>query len=141
MDEPVITMIYSSNVPPVWSECEPLLKEAIESFGTHTIEDVYKGIMGGKAQLWVQWSGKVDAVVVTEFVDYPKGLWFRFWLAGALKGSQVLWQKFFDTLYEFAKKSRCAGIEDCGRIGWEKYIPEGHKVHNIASLRRIKIGD
>lgn len=140
-NEAVITMIYPSNIAQLWPEVEPLLLEAVEHSGTHTAEDVYKSIMGGKSQLWVQWSGKVDAAVTTEFVDYPKGLWFRFWLAGALKGSEILWQKLFYALYDYAEKNNCVGIEDCGRDGWDKYIPEGYNVSKAASLRRIKIGN
>lgn len=140
MGDTVITMIYSSNVPKIWAEVEPLLKDAVEHSGTHTTEDVYKSVMAGKSQLWVQWSGKVDAVVTTEFIDYPKGLWFRFWLAGALHGSEILWQQFFDTLYDFAKNSHCLGIEDCGRMGWDKFIPEKYQARKICSLRRILIG-
>lgn len=140
MSETVITMIYSSNIPQIWQEVMPLLEEAVAHSGTHAIEDIYKSLMGGKSQLWVQWSGKVDAVVTTEFIDYPKGLWLRFWLAGALKGADILWQQFFDTLYDFAEKSKCVGIEDCGRTGWDKYIPEKYQARKICSLRRIWIG-
>ena len=130
-------MIYPANIPQVWSEVEPLLEPAVAISETHNAEDVFRSLMGGKAQLWVQWSGKIDAAVVTEFIDYPRGLWFRFWLAGAVKEAEVLWKKFYETLYGFAKQSLCVGIEDCGRGGWDHYAPHAKKV---ASLRRIKIG-
>ena len=138
MTEPVITMIYAHNVPQIWSNIEPILEPALSISETHTIEDIYKSIMSSKSQLWVQWSGKVDAAVVTEFIDYPRGLWFRFWLAGAVKDAEVLWKNFFDVLYNFAKKSGCVGIEDCGRDGWNHYAPQAKKV---TTLRRIKIGE
>jgi hypothetical protein len=35
--------------------------------------------------------------------------------AGADKNANIMWKKFFDTLYLFAKKAGCKGIEDCGR--------------------------
>lgn len=138
MTETLITMIYPANIAQIWGDVEPLLAPAVDKSGTHTTADVYKSLVGGKAQLWIQWSGKVDAAVTTEFVDYPQGLWFRFWLAGAAKDAEILWQKFYDTLYEFAKNNNCTGIEDCGREGWDKYAPHARKV---STLRRIKIED
>lgn len=136
MSEVIITMIYPANIAQVWADVMPLLESAVDKSGTHTIEDIYLSLMGGKSQLWVQWSGKVDAAVTTEFVNYPRGLWFRFWLAGAVKDADVLWQKFYDTLYEFAKNNQCVGIEDCGREGWNRYAPHARK---ISTLRRIEI--
>lgn len=136
MNDTVITMIYPSNINKVWPDVERLLLPAVVKSGTHNTQDVYKNLISGRSQLWIQWSGKVDAAVTTEFMDYPRGLWFRFWLAGAAKGTQILWQKFFDTLYDFAKKSKCVGIEDCGRVGWNKYAPQARKV---SILRRIEI--
>lgn len=135
--EPVITMIYPANIPQVWSEVKPLLEPALAIAETHNAEDVYQSLMGGKSQLWVQWSGKIDSAVVTEFIAYPRGLWFRVWLAGALKGAESLWQKFYEILYSFAEQARCAGIEDCGRGGWDHYVPQAKKV---GVVRRIKIG-
>ena len=134
--ETVITMIYPANIAQIWSEVEPLLEPAVSITGTHNCEDVYQSLMGGKSQLWVQWSGKVDAAVVTEFISYPRGLWFRFWLAGALKGAEVLWKKFYEILYDFAEKAKCRGIEDCGRGGWDFYAPHAKK---IGTLRMVEI--
>lgn len=141
MEDTVITMVYPSNVSLVWPLVVSLLDPALAIAGTHEIGDVRKSIMGGQAQLWVQWTKDkgVDAAVVTEFVNYPKGLWFRLWLSGAQKQAKIMWDKFFDILYEFADKNDCVGLEDCGRSGWERHIPQGKKTRNIAMLRRIKI--
>lgn len=136
MSESVITMIYPANIAQIWSEVEPILEPAVAISGTHNCEDVYHSLMGGKSQLWVQWNKRVEAAVTTEFIPYPRGLWFRFWLAGALNGAEVFWRKFFDILYAFAKENRCAGIEDCGRGGWDHYAPQARKV---GILRRIQI--
>lgn len=131
-------MVYPVNVNQVWPQAKLLLEPAVELSGTHNIEDIYNLIMAGKSQLWVQWDGRVVSAVTTEFVVYPKGLWFRFWLAGAVKEATVLWKKFYETLYNYAKENGCVGIEDCGRIGWDHYAPQARKV---ATLRRIFIGE
>lgn len=140
MSETVITMIYPANIPPVWVQAEPILAPAIAMAGTHEPEDVYKVVMAGKAQLWVQWSGKIDGVAVTEFVDYPAGLYLRVWLTGAAKDAAIEWEKFYDAIYDFAQKSHCKEIEDLGRLGWDKHAEKyATGARRIAVLRRIKI--
>jgi len=134
--EKIITMVYPTNIENVWKQSLPLLIPAINLHNTHSAEDVYKACMCGNAQLWIQWTDKVEAAVITEFVSYPKSLWFRLWLAGALKGSEILWDKFWETLSEFAKKNNCKGIEDCGREGWIHYAPKNTKTF---SMRRVVI--
>ena len=136
MSEPLVTMIYPMNIAPLWNQIRPILDPAIAISGTHNSEDVYHSLMGGKSQLWVQWDEKVEAAVVTEFISYPRGLWFRFWLAGAMKETKVFWQKFYNILYDYAKHNKCSGIEDCGRGGWDYYAPHAKK---IGILRRIEV--
>lgn len=132
----MITMVYPININPIWPETAALLAPAVDISGTHDVEDVRRSLMGNQSQLWVQWNAGVDAAVVTEFINYPKGLWCRFWLAGAKKGVEIAWDKFFETLYKFARDNRCVGIEDCGRGGWDRYAPQAKK---ISTLRRILI--
>lgn len=135
--EKVITMIYPANIMTIWNQLPALLEPALAITKTHNIEDLRQSLLAGKSQLWIQWSNKVEAAVVTEFVGYPRGVWCRFWLAGALKDANIMWEKFFDVLWDFAKENKCAGIEDCGRGGWSRYAPQALK---IAVLRRIPIG-
>lgn len=134
--EKIITMVYPANIENVWPQVVPLLSAALALHGTHTTEDIRKACMGGNAQLWIQWTDKVEAAVITEFVPYPKSLWFRLWLAGALKSTEILWDKFWQTLSEFAKKNDCKGIEDCGREGWLHYAPKNTRTF---SMRRVVI--
>lgn len=134
MAQPIITMVYPANIEVIWAQVQPLLLPTIALHNTHTPEDIRKACLCGNAQLWIQWTDKVEAAVVTEFINYPKGAWLRFWLAGALKGAEIPWSKFYETLVDFAKKSNCKGIEDCGREGWSHYAPQAKK---IFSMRRI----
>lgn len=132
----MITLVYPSNINPIWEEIKNLLMPVLELSGTHEIEDIRKILIGGQAQLWIQWNDGVEIAVVTEFKNYPKGMAFNLWLAGAKKDIKAEWKEFLDVLTNFAKKNGCRWIEDCGRIGWEKYAPSAKK---IAILRRIEI--
>lgn len=132
-----ITMIYPAYVMQTWASVYPLLEAAISIAETHSMEDVRKAILGGQAQLWVQWKDGIEASVVTEFINYPRGTWLRFWLAGAKPEAKVDWEAFFETLVKFANENKCMGIEDCGRIGWAKYCPEN--VKNVGQVRRMAL--
>ena len=137
MNSPIISMIHPVNIAPLWSQIEPLIEPAVQISETHNCEDIYHSLMGGKSQLWTQWNEKVEAAVVTEFKHYPRGLWFNLWLAGALKGAHIIWKEFYNILYEYARSCSCAGIEDCGRGGWDHHAPDAKK---IGFIRRIRIG-
>ncbi len=131
----MITMVYPSNIMPLWPQVSPLLEPAVAIDGTHSMEDIRKSLLGGNSQLWVQWNEGVEAAVTTEFKSYPLGVWFRFWLAGAKQGIKADWKQFFTILCDFAKSNSCVGIEDCGRIGWSKYCPDD--VKNVGIVRRM----
>ncbi len=137
MKDPDIIMVHPINITPIWPQVESLLAPALLIAMTHSIEDVRKSLMAGHSQLWIQWRDKVEAAVVTEFKSYPQGLWFNFWLAGAIKNADIWWTKIFEILVDFAKIHKCAGIEDCGRAGWDWYCP--NEVKRIGILRRMPL--
>lgn len=124
MTDPIITLVLSHNLGNAWPHCMPLLKPAVDRLQTHTIEDVRKSLFCNQAHLWLQWSNeKGEAAAVTEFVNYPQGLWLRIWLMGAARGAQVLWDQFEKAIIGFAADNNCAGIEHYGRKGWAKRYP------------------
>lgn len=137
MNEPIITMVYPANISQIWQDAEALLEPTIALAATHTKEGVYSRILGGQAQLWVQWEDKVVAAVVTEFKSYELGLAFNIWLAGAAKDSVVIWDKFLEIFHNFAEINKCRWLENCGREGWGHYAKDAEK---IGVLRRIEIG-
>lgn len=113
-------MVFPANVSKTWPHVAPLLARAVERMKTHDTEDVRKMILSGNAHLWIQWSDGADAAGVTQFINYPKGLWLRIWLAGARDGVKVLWPEFQKHIIEFAHANNCAGIRHEGRNGWMK---------------------
>jgi hypothetical protein len=52
-----------------WARAAPLIEQALEhAHGTHRLEDVMKGVLDGRLQLWV---GKKSAAV-TEVLSFPR---------------------------------------------------------------------
>lgn len=133
MTEPLITMVYPANVGKAWPFLYPILEPAVSRTPTHNMEDLRRAIMGGQAQLWVQWKDAFEAAVVTEFAPYPQGIWYRLWLAGAREGTNVDWKQFYAILRKFSYDNGCRGLMDCGRKGWDEYCPE--EVKNMGIMR------
>jgi hypothetical protein len=136
MKDPEIIMVHPIHITPLWEQVKELIAPALLIAMTHSVEDVRKSLMAGNSQLWIQWrENKVEAAVVTEFKNYPQGLWFNFWLAGAIEKADIWWSKFLEILVDFAILNKCKGIEDCGRAGWDWYCPS--EIKRIGVLRRM----
>lgn len=116
---PIITMVFPANLEKVWPLAAELLQPAVDKFGTHGIEDVRKAIMCGNAQLWIRWNaGRVEAALVSEFKNFPKGLWLNVWLFGTHPDFAADEQEFERHMIEYAKANGCMGMMHTGRQGW-----------------------
>jgi hypothetical protein len=91
-----------------------LLKEALEyAGGTHTVEDAWKMIDEGRAELWVFG----QSVMVTQMIKTPRKMELQVWLAaGALPDMEVLEKQ----ITEFANVAQCDRMVFSGRKGWER---------------------
>ena len=121
--EQTVTMVFPANIMSVWNEAEPMLKRSVDMLGTHTTEDVRKMLLAGAAQLWVGWNNRlqeIDWLMVTEFVNYPQGVWLRVWLAGAPEKRKTDWAPAEEAALDFMMANKCAGIEELGREGWAR---------------------
>lgn len=136
MSETKALRLAPENITPLWDQIVPLLSDPLVRAGTHDEEDVRLALLGGRAHLWIQWSGVVDAAGVTEFVAYPKGLWLRIWLSGSKLGVKVDWVALDEIVSEFARANRCVGLEAIGRKGWLKRFP---RLETVAAVMRLKL--
>lgn len=135
-------MLYPANISAAWPHVAPILAPAVERSGTHTIEDVRKSLLNGSAQLWLQWTEKVEAAVVTEIINYPLVSTVRVWLGGAPEPEKGNWAKLNEMIRDFGRLNKCRFIECVGRDGWLKLFPdaEKHAVVMRASLMESENG-
>ena len=119
-----IFKLTPDNVTPLWGQIEALLRAPVNRMGTHEPDDVRKMAMTGAAQMWIQYDSPiVEAVVVTEFVQYPKGLYLRAWLAGGSRDYPFDNEGWIEALTQFGEVHRVKGLEIIGRMGWLRRIP------------------
>lgn len=132
-DEVLITMMFPANVSKAWPQVARVLKPVVDLIGTHDIEDVRRAIVSGKSQLWVQWNqatGHCESALVSEFQDFPKGLFLNVWLFAAAEGKEPNEDEFEKQLFNFAFANGCIGMKHEGRKGWQrrhKHLPVKHE--------------
>ena len=65
----------------------------------------------------------VIAAPVTEFVDYPSGLYLRIWLCGSCPGTPMDNEMWLEAIDQYRSASGAIGFECIGRHGWLKRFP------------------
>jgi len=111
-----------------------LHKDRIESAlvysgGTHTYEDIVRGIEENKYQLWPG----LNATVLTEIIVYPqKRIIHCFLAAGDLReiGAIRTWAE------EWARREGIDAVTLTGRPGWEKVLANDGYVKASVSLEK-----
>jgi len=116
----VVTRVPSEDVEFIWSQVDPLLEKALDE--TYTIEDIYKGLLNNRMQLFISWNdNKVESAVVTEIAKYPQSKTLRYFLAGGTNLENWL-EKIQQVIEKFAKQENCTHLEVAGRKGWVRKL-------------------
>ena len=102
---------------PDWERCKPLIEAALEhAGGTHTIEDIHYGIIGGRFGFYPL----ADSALVAEIIVYPKLRDLHIFLAG---GELEELKAFVDhRLPDIARGLGCSRITIAGRIGFSRAL-------------------
>lgn len=132
------------NVMPIWDAIRPLILAELTAIPTHDEEDIRKAILSCTCHLWVQWSDHVEAMVITDFVAYPRGLALRVWLGSAYRADGMDWRAFRAALDGWAAACGCKWIDACGRVGWLKRFSDARMAGvfmriPVATASRTKI--
>lgn len=120
-----IFRVMPENITGLWPQLKPLIDLGLRGVPTHDAEDVRRCLFTPTCQLWGQFDiPLLEAVVISEFVSYPKGIWLRTWIAAALSKPGMDLDEFLAKLTAFARETNCRGFEAIGRHGWIRRIPE-----------------
>lgn len=96
--------------------CRPWIEAALSiSNGTHSFDDVVRGIASGEMQLWPA----EDACAVTEISVYPQRKTLNCFLAG---GSMDRLKDMAPAMEAWARQQGCDGTEITGRHGWARAL-------------------
>lgn len=116
----VVTRVPSEDVEFIWIQIKPLLEKALDE--TYTIDDIYKGLIEDRMQLFISWNDdRVESAVVTEIAQYPQSKVLRYFLAGGVNLENWL-ERIQKVIEKFAKKENCTHLEVAGRKGWVRKL-------------------
>lgn len=97
---------------------------ALRGTPTHDSSDVRVMLERGTATLFVQARETIEAMAVTEFLDFPRGRWLHFFLVGARNDTPLSVKAFDPVMKTFATQNGCRGYQFSGaREGWLRKIP------------------
>lgn len=126
---PKIFQVSTENIERLWPQLEPLLRRSLRGnddvIGTDDLRDL---LLTEKAQLWVQWGERLEAIIATDIVTYPRGQWLRLFAAATVDGFALDDESFEDVLTQFRDVNDCRGFEVIGRMGWLRRFPEARFV-------------
>ncbi|HAI17060.1 MAG TPA: hypothetical protein DCM10_02975 [Xanthomarina gelatinilytica] len=115
----MIIQVPKEDLHIIWNEIEPLIKKALDD--CYTTDDILKGLVFEKFQLFISWENKVESAVVTEVAQYPQKKILRYFLAGGNNINNWL-EPIQEKIEKFAKLNNCNSIEVAGRKGWARKL-------------------
>ena len=115
----MIIQVPKEDLHIIWNEIEPLIKKALDD--CYTADDILKGLVFEKFQLFISWENKVESAVVTEVAQYPQKKILRYFLAGVNNINNWL-EPIQEKIEKFAKLNNCNSIEVAGRKGWARKL-------------------
>jgi hypothetical protein len=104
---------------PHFDRCRPWLERALQyCHGTHTIEDIWAGMLRGQYFLWPM----EHSAVLFDLVQHPRMKVAYVFLAG---GSLKEIEQSLPAMEAWAKEMGCARAEFSGRAGWTRSFLTG----------------
>jgi hypothetical protein len=89
------------------------LSEALAVAGTHTWDDVERGVAEGRFQKW----GDDGCGIVTELLQTPLRRTLLFWLAG---GNLAGLKAMVPAILQWGREQGCTHASFVGRFGWQR---------------------
>jgi len=97
--------------------CRPWIEAAlVYSGGTHTFDDIARGVLDGRFRLWERPNG----CAITEFVQFPRKRVLNVFLAG---GDMQVIKDLEAPALEYARANGCQAVTLAGRKGWSRALP------------------
>ena len=121
----MIQGIKSKDVEKWWHHVDAYINKALErqSLGEFTSNDIKMLCQSQDMQLWVNWDNGVNAVGITQILNYPQSNTLLMFLLGG--DNMDMWkQEGWDLLNAFGKANNCKHIQIYGRKGWGNYLKD-----------------
>lgn len=118
-----LTGVRSDRIEALWPRVLPFVDRALgHAGGRYAAEDVLSALLKAQMQLWIAVGGdRIEAVLVTEIVDYPRQRRCNLFLGAGNALEACL--AHLPAIEAWARAQGCDAIEAGGRPGWERVLP------------------
>jgi hypothetical protein len=124
----VLCGVPSRRVEALWPAICPFVRRALDhAEGRYAAEDVLDALLKGQMQLWVATGNGIEAILVTEIVDYPRQRRCNLFLSAGHALEACL--DHLGEIEAWARARGCDAIEAGGRPGWERVLPGFRRTH------------
>ena len=127
--------IPTSNVAEVIPLIDKMLNDGIKvDHGRTARNDVIEPLTRGTAILWLGWTDKPEAIVITSIKEYPE---FKACVVDLCVGdNRKKWIHLLDQIEEWAAGIGCDRIEiPFARAGWARALPKYKKIRIMLEKR------
>lgn len=118
---PSLQQIPPEHAETVWWLCKEFIERGCK-LGDVTADHLKAEVIAGRAQLWFAWSDHLEAALVTEIWDTPKGKVCVFMSIGGVHISR--WLGLLDDIEVWAKSNGAKIARTFGRKGWGRILPD-----------------
>lgn len=136
MTEPELVCVDPQRVEEMWPHVSHLIDAACERFGTQDErKELEASVKSGKALLWIAWSDKIEAALVTDLVKEDDYLVCRL---RALSGDTITrWIALLKKIEQYADDEGCRLIRYVGRRGWA-FVLNDYRITHIHAEKRLR---
>lgn len=125
-------LVPTEDVPNVWGLVEPLLAASAERCGERLGHWVNL-LAAGNMQLWIAWSDRVEAAVVTEIVTSQTEKTCNVVACGGFTARR--WVHLLNDIEDWARANGCTLARIVGREGWQRMFPDYERVGVVLDKR------
>ena len=118
-----IRLLLPEEILQQWSNISPLIQEALDKGQQeNTIVDHMRNLLDFKTHCWIiKKEEEIKGVLLTEFLQYTRHKTLH---VITLSGNDFKsWVHLYPTIEQFAKDGGAISIEQWGRPGWAKTLP------------------
>lgn len=119
-----IRLLLPEEILQRWSDISPLIQEALDKGqGENTLVDHMRNLLDFKTHCWLITDDKeIKGVLLTEFIQYTRHKTLH---VITLSGSDFSdWVYLYPVIEKFAKEGGATAVEQWGRSGWAKVLPQ-----------------
>ena len=127
-----VVIVPPNHLPECWQYAGPLIQRMLKrGRGEYVLHDIFEAVLEGRKEMWLGLQdGKVMACLLGQVVRHPR--YSVYLIFGFAADNARHWiNNHLDKIEAHARAHNCAFLEEWGRDGWERALPDWTKAHVV----------